>query len=206
MFMKKIICLALLFLGGALNTATISGWQNWPSQLVGAARSQVGKTVQYNPAYKSISYPNGDVPIQEGVCTDVIIRAFRSLGIDLQKLVHEDMQKNWSQYPKLWGLKKTDKNIDHRRVPNLAKFFTNIKMTIDPENYLPGDIVIWDLGSGVLHIGILSDHCEAGTQLVLHNISSGVKEEDILHTFKIVKKFRLNAVASKRLKQIQGLQ
>ena len=117
--------------------------------------------VIYDPSYFSIDYPNGDVPEGKGVCTDVIIRAYRKLGIDLQKLVHEDMKANFQVYPKNWGLKSTDKNIDHRRVPNLMKFFerhgTSLSKSENPEDYLPGDVVTWDLGRGITHIGLVID-------------------------------------------------
>lgn len=164
--------------------------------LVSAAKNQVGKTVRYNPQYQKMAYPLGDVPLEEGVCTDVIIRAFRELGMDLQKLVHEDMKKNWSSYPKKWGLKGTDSNIDHRRVPNLMTYFNRQKMAITTGEYKPGDIIVWDLGGGILHIGLLSDKTvkllnNEEYPLVFHNIARGVHEEDILKTFKIVGHYRL---------------
>lgn len=164
--------------------------------LVSAAKNQVGKTIRYNPQYQKIGYPLGDVPLEEGVCTDVIIRAFRELGMDLQKLVHEDMKKNWGAYPKKWGLKGTDSNIDHRRVPNLMTYFDRQKMTITTGECKPGDIIVWDLGGGILHIGLLSDKTvkllnNEEYPLVFHNIAQGVREEDILKTFKIVGHYRL---------------
>jgi uncharacterized protein len=206
MNLKFIFSLLVFWSAGLTSQTASNNVETWTTKIITDAKAQVGKTVEYNPAYKSIAYPEGDVPFKEGVCTDVIIRAFRSLKIDLQKLVHEDMQRNWVQYPKLWGLERPDKNIDHRRVPNLVKFFTNIAMTSNPQGYLPGDIIIWNLGGGVLHIGILSDDCKSGKQLVLHNISSGVKQENILNDYKIVQRFRLNPVVIERLRQLQGLQ
>ena len=117
--------------------------------------------VQYDPSYFSINYPNGDIPADKGVCTDVVIRAYRKMGIDLQKEVHEDMKANFEKYPKNWGLSRTDKNIDHRRVPNLMKFFerkgTMKDISENPDDYLPGDIVCWNLGGGITHIGIVSN-------------------------------------------------
>ena len=118
--------------------------------------------VTYNGAYISIPYPNGDVPKNTGACTDVVIRSYRAVGIDLQKDVHEDMKVNFSKYPKIWGLKRTDKNIDHRRVPNLRRFFErkgkSLAVTKNGEKYKPGDIVSWDLnGRGLTHIGIVSN-------------------------------------------------
>ncbi len=180
----------------------ISVVDSWCIKLLDGAKKQIGKTLRYDPTYQRLDYPNGDVPVEYGVCTDVIVRAFRSIGVDLQKLIHEDMKKNWSMYPKLWGLKGPDKNIDHRRVPNLAKFFTRIGMLNKDPNFLPGDLVIWDLGGGILHVGILSEKKEAGDYLVVHNISSGAKQENILNVYKIVQKFRINETALKKLKII----
>ena len=172
--------------------------------LISGAKDQIGKTVSYNPAYKTLSYPNGDVPVSYGVCTDVIVRAFRSAGVDLQKLVHEDMKKNWLQYPKKWGLKCPDKNIDHRRVPNLATFFERIGMKNNKKELVPGDIVIWDLGGGMLHIGLLSDTREDKMLLVIHNIYCGVKQENILNAYRIIASYRLNDDVVKKLKKLQA--
>ncbi|WP_237275501.1 DUF1287 domain-containing protein [Tenacibaculum ovolyticum] len=148
--------------------------------------------VTYDPSYFSISYPNGDVPPDKGVCTDVIIRAYRKLGIDLQKEVHEDMLKNFSLYPKIWGLKRTDKNIDHRRVPNLMTFFSR-KGTVDiksnkSEDYIPGDIVCWNLYGGVTHIGIVVNKKTKDNKryMIVHNIGNGQVLEDCLFDFKII--------------------
>jgi uncharacterized protein YijF (DUF1287 family) len=163
--------------------------------LVRAARDQVGVTTLYDPAYRRISYPNGDVPGDRGVCTDVVIRAYRAFGIDLQRLVHEDMQRAWSKYPKLWGLTRPDSNIDHRRVPNLRTFFERqaqtLRTTLEPSDYLAGDVVTWKLTSGVPHIGLVSDHRTAsGVPLVIHNIGAGAMEEDILFRFEITGHYR----------------
>ncbi|WBX74950.1 DUF1287 domain-containing protein [Tenacibaculum ovolyticum] len=148
--------------------------------------------VTYDPSYFSISYPNGDVPPDKGVCTDVIIRAYRKLGIDLQKEVHEDMLKNFSLYPKIWGLKRTDKNIDHRRVPNLMTFFSR-KGTVDiksnkSEDYIPGDIVCWNLYGGITHIGIVVNKKTKDNKryMIVHNIGNGQVLEDCLFDFKII--------------------
>lgn len=148
--------------------------------------------VTYDPNYFSISYPNGDVPPDKGVCTDVIIRAYRKLGIDLQKEVHEDMLKNFSLYPKIWGLKRTDKNIDHRRVPNLMTFFSR-KGTVDikskkSEDYIPGDIVCWNLHGGITHIGIVVNKKskDGKRYMIVHNIGNGQVLEDCLFDFKII--------------------
>ncbi|WP_439129632.1 DUF1287 domain-containing protein [Polaribacter sp.] len=148
--------------------------------------------VIYDPSYFSIDYPNGDVPKDKGVCTDVIIRAYRKLGIDLQKEVHLDMQKNFKIYPKIWGLKKTDTNIDHRRVPNLMTFFSRkgiVKpITKNPKDYKPGDVVCWNLGGAITHIGIVVDKKSKDNKryLIVHNIGAGQVLEDCLFDFKII--------------------
>jgi uncharacterized protein len=147
--------------------------------------------VEYNPSYFSIKYPNGDVPANKGVCTDVIIRAYRKLGIDLQQEVHEDMKIDFDSYPKTWHLKKTDKNIDHRRVPNLMKFFSrhgkSLAVSSVPSDYQPGDIVTWHLGKGVTHIGIVVSKKSLDNKryLVVHNIGNGQELSDCLFSFTI---------------------
>jgi uncharacterized protein YijF (DUF1287 family) len=166
-----------------------------PGCLVAAARSQVGVTVNYDGRYVRLRYPGGDVPQDRGVCTDVLVRAYRKCGSDLQVLVHEDMIGNWGAYPKFWGLSKPDKNIDHRRVPNLAVFFsrkgTKLAVTHDPGDYKPGDIVTWRLPSGVPHIGLVSDsRTGSSVPLVVHNIGEGVREEDILFLYPITGHYR----------------
>jgi uncharacterized protein YijF (DUF1287 family) len=151
-----------------------------PAQdLVAAARSQIGVTVRYDSSCQRIAYPGGDVPVERGVCTDVVVRAYRKLGVDLQKLVHEDMPAHWAAYPHpiKWGLKRPDTNIDYRRVPNLATFFHRHGIAIapshDPQGFRPGDLVVWDLPFGLPHIGIVADRLSpAGTPLVIHNIAS----------------------------------
>lgn len=148
--------------------------------------------VVYDPTYFTITYPNGDVPTGKGVCTDVVIRAYRKLGIDLQKEVHEDMKANFQKYPKTWGLKHPDKNIDHRRVPNLMVFFTRhgqVKPITDkPEDYLPGNIVCWNLGGAVTHIGLVVNKKSADGKryLVVHNIGGGQVLADCLFEYKII--------------------
>lgn len=148
--------------------------------------------VVYDPAYFKIAYPNGDVPADRGVCTDVVIRAYRKLGTDLQKEVHEDMKANFKLYPKNWGMKTTDRNIDHRRVPNLMVFFkrkgTVKPMTKNAADYLPGDIVCWDLNGRQLHIGLVINKksSDGKRYLLVHNIGSGQVIEDILFAWKII--------------------
>ncbi len=173
-----------------LQAATIDS-----AQLVQAARSQVGVTLGYDPVYRRLDYPGGDVPLATGVCTDVLIRALRQQGLDLQKSVHEDMREHFSAYPRNWGLQRPDRNIDHRRVPNLMTWFQRqgmaLKVSDKPADYRAGDIVTWDLGRGLTHIGIVSDrNSPAGVPLVLHNIGRGTQEEDILFGFAITGHYR----------------
>lgn len=161
-----------------------------------AALSLTKQKVIYDPTYFSIPYPNGDVPATKGVCTDVIIRAYRKTGIDLQKEVHEDMKANFSAYPKHWGLTKTDPNIDHRRVPNLKTFFkrkgTSLPVTKNASNYKPGDVVSWDLGKGITHIGIVvaKRSIDGKRPLIVHNIGAGQVVEDVLFAYKITGHYR----------------
>ena len=164
--------------------------------LVGAARAQVGVTLIYDPSYQQIVYPMGDVPITRGVCSDVVIRAFRTIDIDLQQEVHRDMARHFTAYPKTWGLTAPDPNIDHRRVPNLATWFTRrgyaMPVSENPAAYQPGDIVTWVLGGGQPHIGIVSDRRsdDGARPLVIHNIGRGAREEDALFEYRITGHFR----------------
>ncbi len=162
----------------------------------------------YDPAYISLAFPGGDLPRDRGVCTDVVIRALRDgWGIDLQLAVNRDMKANFSAYPSLWGLTRTDRNIDHRRVPNLQTLLTRIgadlPLTDAPTPYLPGDIVTWTLPGNLAHIGIVSDRLgENGTPLILHNIGAGAQEEDILFTYPMTGHYRLSVEAVERLKSL----
>lgn len=164
--------------------------------VIDGAVEQVGKTTGYDPSYQKIEYPNGDVPIETGVCSDVIVRAFRKGGIDLQKDVHEDMKDNFSSYSTRWGLKGTDANIDHRRVPNLQTFFTRKGKSLSTggssETFLPGDIVTWDLGGGVDHVGLVVNVWSKPSQryLIVHNIGAGTLMEDVLFAWKITGHYR----------------
>lgn len=168
------------------------------AKIVQAARSQIGVTTSYDPAYVAMKYPGGDVPQQSGVCSDVIIRALRSaLSAELQKLVHKDMKEHFLKYPKIWGLRKTDRSIDHRRVPNLMTFFKRKHSSFshpnaqDAANFLPGDIVTCTVPPNLPHIMILSDRKNRnGLPLVIHNIGSGVNEEDHLSEFPLTGHFR----------------
>jgi uncharacterized protein YijF (DUF1287 family) len=162
-----------------------------------SAREQTKITTGYSQDYYSLPYPAGDVPTEKGACTDVVIRAFRKAGVDLQKEVHEDMVANFSTYPQKWGLPKTDTNIDHRRVPNLQTFFTrkgkSLPITINNKDYQPGDVVAWDLdGHGMTHIGIVSNYWNESSScyLIIHNIGGGAKAEDRLFDWKIIGHYR----------------
>ncbi|MCE9624708.1 MAG: DUF1287 domain-containing protein [Deltaproteobacteria bacterium] len=165
-------------------------------QIISGAISQTSQTLYYDPAYTQIPYPNGDLPSDRGVCTDVVIRAFRKGGVDLQALVHQDMQKNFSAYPKTWGLKQTDANIDHRRVPNLMTFFArkgkSLPVTQQADDYLPGDVVAWRLSNGLLHVGLVTDRPTFDTKrrLVVHNIGQGARLEDVLFAFQLIGHYR----------------
>lgn len=167
------------------------------NRLPALARQQIGVTVEYDPSYVSLKYPGGDVPQDRGVCTDVVIRAMRHLNFDLQKEVHEDMKKNFAAYPsrKNWGLKRPDKNIDHRRVPNLQTFFKrkgwSLPISQNPADYQPGDIVTCLLGDTLPHIMIVSDRKnEDGVPLIIHNIGAGTQEEDELFTHTLTGHYR----------------
>lgn len=165
------------------------------SNLPELARRQIGVTTIYDPSYAVISYPMGDVPADRGVCTDVIIRAFRARGLDLQRAVHEDMARHFNAYPRLWGLKKPDRNIDHRRVPNLMTWFSRqgwkLPVTKEAADYLPGDIVTCLVGGTLPHIMIVSDRkTETGEPLVIHNIGSGTQEEAVLFAFPLTGHYR----------------
>ena len=166
-------------------------------KLLESAVEQTKVTRNYTQQYYVIPYPNGDVPIETGACTDVIIRAFRKAGIDLQKEVHEDMTTNFALYPKKWALQKTDPNIDHRRVLNLQTFFKrqgkSLPITQKAEDYSPGDIVAWDLdGKGMTHIGIVSNFWNKDTKRfsIIHNIGGGANQEDRLFEWKILGHYR----------------
>ena len=167
------------------------------NSVVSAAMSQVGVTTSYDPAYVPLAYPGGDVPLDRGVCTDVLIRAFRAVGIDLQVAVHEDMLRNFSAYPKL-GRTRPDANIDHRRVKNLSVFFSRLGLTAPvtqtASDYLPGDIVMWNVG-GLDHTGLVVESLVSGTSRhqVVHNIGDGAQEEDILFAYPIMGHFRYRA-------------
>lgn len=187
--MKRIpFCLLLFLLAGG----HISAQTDFFKQLSDSALTLTRQHVEYDPSYYTLEYPNGDVPPDKGVCTDVIIRAYRKLGIDLQKEVHEDMSVAFEVYPANWGLVRSDKNIDHRRVPNLMTFFGRhgiVKaISQNANDYHAGDIVCWNLGGGITHIGMVSNRrsADGGRPLIIHNIGAGQVLEDMLFEFKII--------------------
>ena len=167
-----------------------------PLALVEAARARTTISVTYDGAYQRLTYPGGDVPNNIGVCTDLLVRAYRQLGIDLQERVHNDMRGSFSRYPARWGLSKPDPNIDHRRVPNLATFFRRqgqaLAPSSNPGSYQAGDIVTWQLQGRLPHIGIVSDRNAPNTQrpLVIHNVGAGPQEEDRLFAYPITGHYR----------------
>ncbi|HXP80864.1 MAG TPA: DUF1287 domain-containing protein [Verrucomicrobiae bacterium] len=172
--------------------------QQFLKRFVDAAIERTHHAVRYDPAYVRIPYPGGDVPTDTGVCTDEIIRSYRAVGIDLQKEVHEDMVQNFSAYPRNWRwlLARPDSNIDHRRVPNLMVFFQRkgqpLTISSHIEDYSPGDVVTWDLGGGVPHIGIVVDRKspQTGRYMIVHNIGQGPKMEDVIFNWKITGHYR----------------
>lgn len=170
--------------------------KDFTERLSDAAISITKDKVKYDPKYVSIPYPNGDVPKDKGVCTDVVIRSYRKLGIDLQKEVHEDMKKNFSLYPKTWGLKTTDTNIDHRRVPNLQVFFTrkgkSLGISDKASDYKTGDLVTWMINGKLPHIGIVTNRKSADGKrnLIVHNVGAGQVLEDCLFLYEITGRYR----------------
>lgn len=187
--------------GGAQSTSTgtsQSDREEFRRRLVAAAIERTRHSVRYVPEYVRIPYPGGDVPADTGVCTDEIIRSYRAVGVDLQKEVHEDMVQNFAAYPnrRRWLLAHPDSNIDHRRVPNLMVFFSRkgevLPITNRAEDYTPGDLVTWDLGGNVPHIGIVVDEKSiwSGRYKIVHNIGQGPKIEDVLFNWKITGHYR----------------
>ena len=191
---RAVLAAGLCF--GALGLAGRSVAATTAERLVAAARKQVGVTLAYDPAYSVLPFPNGDVPRAKGVCTDVVIRAYRdALGIDLQALVNADMKDNFAAYPKNWGLRRPDRNIDHRRVPNLAVFWrrqrAQLAVSTDPDSWRPGDVFTSMTGGRFPHTGIVSDRrTPAGVPLVIHNIGRGTREEDALFDHPLTGHFR----------------
>ena len=193
---RMILLLVLIVLAGHVAAQAV-----FFADLAHAAENLTSERVRYDPSYFSIAYPNGDVPADRGVCTDVVIRAYRKLGIDLQREVHEDMSANFTLYPALWGLSRPDRNIDHRRVPNLMTFFarhgTVRTLSQQADDYHPGAIVCWDLGNGLTHIGIVSSRRsrDGKRYLIVHNIGAGQVFEDCLFSFRIIGHFQYAGAA-----------
>ena len=194
--MKKLIILTLLVI-----PVLVSGYRqgeptDFSNKLIQAAIERTKHIVRYDGSYRKISYPNGDVPDNVGVCTDLVIRSYRKLGIDLQKDIHEDMKSNFGMYPKLWGLSNPDPNIDHRRVPNLQTLFKRkgilLPITKNPNDYVAGDMVSWMLPGNLPHIGIVIDSRsgDGSKPLIVHNIGSGPVIEDILFDYQITGHYR----------------
>ncbi len=195
--MKKYTLPTFLFLLVVFSDPAISSRIN---NFVAAARSQIGKTFLYDSSYQALGYPNGDVPIDRGVCTDVIIRAMRiAYDFDLQQYVHEDMQRHFAEYPNIWGLERPDRNIDHRRVPNLQIFFERkgwrLPLSKQVENYKAGDLVTCIIPPHLPHIMIVSDRANRNhIPLVIHNIGMGAQEEDCLFRFRLTGHYRFSGI------------
>jgi len=173
--------------------------ENFYTKLAAQAEKRLLANVTYDGSYRAMTYPMGDVPAHIGVCSDVVIRSYRGVGIDLQERVHRDMKKHFAAYPTKWGLKKPDTNIDHRRVLNLMTFFKRagaaLPITDAPADYRAGNIVAWDLADGLTHIGIVSTQVskESGNPLIVHNIGAGPVLEDMLFEYKIIGHYRYGA-------------
>ena len=192
--MKILICLLLILASTSL--AQAEAVPRFAERLEAAALDRTRQFVIYDGSYVAIAYPMGDVAPDRGVCTDVVIRSYRALGVDLQRLVHEDMTDDFTAYPAFWGLSRPDSNIDHRRVPNLAIFFTKygqrLPKSLDPSRYLPGDLVTWTVGGNRPHIGIVTSHrtADGARPLIVHNIGRGPVLEDMLFDFPITGHYR----------------
>jgi uncharacterized protein YijF (DUF1287 family) len=183
--MRRGLLLALCLL------PAIAAAQEVGAMLARKALEQVGVTTSYDPAYVALAYPGGDVAPQTGVCADVVVRAFRGIGVDLQREVHEDMRRAFDAYPKLWGLKRPDRNIDHRRVANLMRFFERRGVRIDSDDWRAGDIVAWRLDNGLLHIGVVGETPVGATHPpVIHNIGAGARAEDVLFAWTVLGHYR----------------
>jgi len=188
--MRRPALLLILFAAAAATAQTTEH-----RAIVEGALAQVGVTRGYDPAYHVLHYPGGDLPLDRGVCTDVVIRSFRKAGLDLQRLVHEDMAAHFALYPHAWGLTRPDTNIDHRRVPNLATFFRrrgkSLGVSTKADDYAPGDVVTWRLPFGAAHIGVVTDRkAGSGRPLVVHNIGSGAQLEDVLFAYTVTGHYR----------------
>ncbi|MDP1590306.1 MAG: DUF1287 domain-containing protein [Prosthecobacter sp.] len=193
---------SLIFLNLVLLVASHAQTPSFAERLVQAAMERTKVTVRYEPAYVRLDYPNGDVPADTGVCTDEIVRSYRALGFDLQKLVHEDMKRAFAAYPKIWGLKSTDKNIDHRRVPNLQTFFkrrgASLPVTQNAADYRPGDLITCTVPPNLPHIAIVVPAPDGdATPWIVHNIGQGPKCENRLFEFPLTGHYRFHPGSSK---------
>jgi uncharacterized protein YijF (DUF1287 family) len=188
--MRALLVLLMIWPGVAMAGPA----ESLPQRLVEGGYAQIGVTLLYDPSYRQIAFPGGDVPMSGGVCTDVVIRAYRHISVDLQALVNQDMRRDFRAYPTIWHMSHPDPNIDHRRVPNLATFFKrhgqSLPVTDAPGDYQAGDIVTWRLASGLAHIGLVTDRVPEGRPLVIHNIGRGAEIEDVLFAFKITGHYR----------------
>lgn len=185
----------LALIGAGLAFPATAQTARTATALIAAARRQVGVTRTYDPAYTHLPFPNGDVPRTKGVCTDVLVRAYRdAFGLDLQALVNADMRAHFGAYPKRWGLARPDSNIDHRRVPNLQTFFRRkgaaLALPESPQGWRAGDIFTSLVGGTLPHIGIVSDRTSGGRPLVIHNIGAGAREEDALFDHRLTGRYR----------------
>jgi uncharacterized protein len=200
---RRTLVLGVAALGGMRATAMAGPFADpapWAARLIAAGEAQIGVTTRYDGHYEVIGYPGGDVPLDYGVCTDVIVRAYRAgLGIDLQKLVHEDMRRNFGAYPRRWGLKSPDSNIDHRRVPNLQAFLARqhaaLKVTAAAADYRPGDLVTMRLPGNLPHIALVTHHPGDGgaRPMCIHNIGAGTRLEDVLFAYELDGHYRFPA-------------
>ena len=203
--MRLVLTLPLLFLLSlpscrAQQSAKADPPDTFGGKIAAAAHARIGKTTLYDGSYRSLASPGGDVPEHLGVCTDVVIRALRSQKIDLQKVVHEDMKRNFSKYPKRWGLRRPDKNIDHRRVPNLRTYFKRqgwqLPLKKDAARFQPGDLVTCTVSGRLPHIMVVSWQKNArGEPLVIHNIGGGTQEQDDLFRFPLTGHYRVKSPA-----------
>jgi uncharacterized protein YijF (DUF1287 family) len=188
---------AAIACGGAFARAQPAAWpHDGVARVIAAAIAQMRQPVRYDGAYRRIPYPMGDVPADTGVCTDVVIRAYRAVGVDLQQRVHEDMRGAFTAYPKAWGLTRPDPNIDHRRVPNLQTFFrrrgVSIAVVRDPAGYEAGDLVTWRLPGDLPHVGLVIDRRspDGRRPLIVHNIGRGPEIEDVLFAYPVTGHYR----------------
>ena len=197
--MKATTAVRLTFLLALVTSSPVlpqSRSDQFAPRLADSAMERLSHDVTYDGSYRRLDYPGGDVPDDIGVCTDLVVRAYRAVGIDLQKAVHEDMVAGFAAYPQIWGLDGPDANIDHRRVPNLQTFFARrgdeLTKSRNAEDYAPGDLVTWMLPGNLPHIGVVVDRRSADGRrpLVVHNIGAGPELEDSLFEFPITGHYR----------------